>query len=223
VKVEALVTARSLVLLFAGSGCVVDRPADGGQFGEESGAGCKAVSQTPLSGTELSPLGFSADDVARLVVETSAPLVWADGSGTTNLLVQPTAEGAAEYVEYEVVLGDTDGREAAVWCPNLVERPYRLVVQTEDGALDEIWSVRLVSDTVDSARAWFEPEGFAGSLDPWSFARPENGFDAVSVSIALAWSTEGLGGSIWGQGSGTAGENAFAEQFPIAEIGSATP
>jgi hypothetical protein len=210
-----------LLLAVCATGCLVERSDDGGQFGEESGSECKAVAHTPLADDEVSPLGFSPDELRALVPESSLPFDWADG-GATTLTLTPEAVGPVEYVEYRVVQTGSGGAEPALtrWCPNQVELGYQLGFHTTDGAFDEVWSLRIVGDTAARARAFVSTENFSGTFDAAAFAPLGNDYEAISVGVDLAWSGLGPSGMVWGQGSGTDGDVAFAEQFAVGSWGS---
>lgn len=208
----------TVVLLLAA--CAVDpRPDDGGQFGEENGAGCVPVERTPLAPGEVSPLGFAPDAVASLLAPAEVPLAWADGAAT-SLALAPTPDGPAEFVVYAWETGGA-AEPAATDCPDRVELPYRIGFATGDGAFDELLAVRVGAVAAARAEAYAALGDPAGTFDVDRFAPQDNDYEEVAVHLTLGFSATGPDGVVSGQGSGREGDVAFSEQFPIATWGAA--
>jgi hypothetical protein len=214
-SVPTLMAMLSLV------GCLREPPGDGGQFGEESGSGCKATARAPLADDEVSPLGFAPEVLVELAVPSSGILRWVDGAETA-LELAPERDGPAEYVEYAWVDdGPSGGMEPMLdpWCPNRVELPYRVGFTTDDGAFAETFALRLGADTSEAVQGSIAPRAYDGAFDPWTFAPDGNDFDEVRASLELWWTAEGASGTVSGQGEGVDGALAYAQAFDIAVWG----
>lgn len=194
---------------------------DGGQFGEESGAGCVAVDRRPLGDDEASPLGFAPRALLDLAVPATVPLDWADGAAT-DLALDPSRDGGAAFVDYEWD-ARAGGPEPALGCPDRVEVGFVLGFATADGAFAESLELVLAAETAGVAEGSAAPDAFAGTFDPWAFAPEGADFDAVSAQVAVAFATGGPSGAVVGQGEAVDGEVASATSFPIATFGEAAP
>jgi hypothetical protein len=214
--------ATLLLLTLPLAGCLREPPGDdGGQFGEESGAGCLGVDRVPLGDDEASPLGFAPRAVLDLAVDQTVPLAWADGAAT-DLGLAPDRDGEAVFVDYEwVTWGDAAAAEPALdpYCPDRVELPFVVGFATADGAFAESLSVVLGASTADLAEGAVSPAAYDGTFDPWTFAPEGATYDAVSGWIELQFGAEGASGRVTGQGEQVDGEVASAESFDVATFG----
>lgn len=199
-------------------------PDDGGQIGEESGARCEAVGRTALAVDEESALGFAPQALVDLAVgSTTSTLDWADGT-STPLVEDVVVTGAMELVDYEVIdTGTGDGTqtamEMALWCPDQVEIEVTLSLTTDDGRLAESVATRLQASEVDLVTAWMTLDQPQGTFDAWDFAPAGNDYDDMRAWIDLTWDASGASGVVHGQGEGTDGDTAFAENVDIGSWG----
>lgn len=214
--------ALLLLLTLPLAGCLREPPGDdGGQFGEESGAGCLGVDRVPLGDDEPSALGFAPRAVLDLAAEQTVPLAWADGRAT-DLTLAPDRAGEAAFVDYEwVTWGDGGAAEPALdpYCPDRVEVPFVLGFTTADGAFAEALDVVLGASSSDVAEGAVAPRAFDGTFDPWTFVPDGSDYDAVSVWIDLRFAAPGASGTVAGQGERVDGDTASAEAFDVATFG----
>ncbi|HYQ27081.1 MAG TPA: hypothetical protein VER04_07675 [Polyangiaceae bacterium] len=124
----------------------------GGQTGEESSDGCVFV-LTPLSAQELSPLGFSAEQVLALAKgEKLATFDWLETPGVTygpesgagQVTVDVSASGPAQFARFQ------ESKRGAQ-CHDHVEIPVNVALSTAGGALDESFTTTLVATSADEA------------------------------------------------------------------------
>jgi hypothetical protein len=205
-------------------GCIGTPPSDGGQFGEEGGARCGVVSRTPLAVDEVSPLGFSAQDVLPVVSgPRTETLSWSDGT-TTELQLEVAPTGVYEYVEQAVVDDGTGtGSEPALapWCPNEISIAASTTFATADGAFAEALPDPVLAATADAATLTDSLEQVAGTYDVWDHVPAGNDYDDARSWLDVTFSATGVAGAISGQGSGTDGDVAWAEAFEVASFGDA--
>ncbi|MCA9490557.1 MAG: hypothetical protein KC621_11565 [Myxococcales bacterium] len=199
-------------------------PNDGGQIGEESGSRCEAVGHTPLAVDEESALGFAPQALVDLAVgSTTSTLTWADGASTT-LHEDVVVTGAMELVDYEVVEtatgnGGSTPMEMASWCPDQVEIEVTLGLTTDDGRFAESVATRLTASEATLVNASLSLDQPQGTFDAWDFAPANNDYDDLRAWIDLSWTDAGPAGVVQGQGEGTDGEVAFAENVEIGRWG----
>jgi hypothetical protein len=137
---------RLLLPLAALCGCsgeVDDPPTPGGQTGEESGApGCvqpAEVSSQTLAAGEVSPLGFSAEQLLTAIgTERRQTLTWPDGTSTPVRLGLVPSDAD---VTFERVLEHDPCADIAAG--GRLKVPVRFTLATEDGALNETWPLTL--------------------------------------------------------------------------------
>ncbi|MEQ1507007.1 MAG: hypothetical protein ABMB14_32565 [Myxococcota bacterium] len=208
-----------MVVVLAGGCAVGSDPLDGGQFGEESGARCEVATRTPLGRDEASALGFSPADVLAYAEGTHAATLAYTAGGSTGLTVEVAQTGALEYLEQHVVSGDGGGgaqTEAALFCPNVVSLGVTLGFATDDGAFAESWEVALLAEAADRVTLYQDLDAVAGTFDVWDHAPDPNDFDDATAWLELALDAAGATGIVHGQGSGTDGDVAFAQNFDVA-------
>lgn len=208
-------------LLITLSACA---PSDGGQVGEET-IGCLPVDTQALALDETSPIGFSPMQVLELVDGShAAPLRWANGSETV-LTTSFSYASEANYQDREWIddstLGGPQPEPAPADlgdCPDIVELSMTVTMQTDDGALNESWTIALQAVSADSSGFYRDIDGVQGTLDIDSYA-PAGDFDSKHAFLNFSITAAGVSGEIVGQASGTDGDVAFAENFAIASFG----
>ncbi len=163
--------ALFLVAALGAAGCAGGQT--GGEFGAENGTGGGTALEggssceedtTELELDEVSPLGFSAEDVLALAEGThEATLTWAPDeasmatttleSGTTAVTLVVEAAGPASFVDAEPPSsGGTVGMIAlGRVCPDRVDVPVTVTLTTADGALDETLEGTLSATDAGSA------------------------------------------------------------------------
>jgi len=233
-KLRPLPNAMSLVAALLLGACL------GGQTGGEtggtrvvedqpafSGEGCEEQS-TPLAEDEVSPLGFSAADVALLVGEsTTTPMVWLD---TTALGVEATVQPGPSELTL-TILDLTNPRfidaspkepedgaaiEPAADCPDRVDVDVTLRITTADGALDETVSTTLHATSAELVELSvpLEPTSLTGtfSATPVSSTAELQGF-----ALHTTYDLTGTSGELSATLTQTDGEVASATMIRFAE------
>lgn len=210
-------------------GCIGTPPNDDGQFGEEGGARCDVVSRTPLAVDEVSPLGFTAQEVLDYAAGAhEQTLSWSAIGGSTPLTLTIAQSGAIEYLEQAVVeTGNGSNAEPALapFCPNVLSVGVDIGFVTEDGAFAEQWLGALASDVVDRATFGRQLDELVGTFDPWDHAPVGPAYDEVIAWLDVALTPAGPSGTVQGQGSGTDGDpndpngTAWAQSFEVASFG----
>lgn len=213
------------VAMVACTGAEPPNEQPGGQFGEEAGAHCVVLTETPLALDEISPLGFSAQELLALAAGASEhELDWVQLGQTTSLSLAVTSLDSASYVEQGVERDEGYGGPEP-WCPNVVKVAVRLELSTEDGALAESAETALTSEGADRVSLTLPLDAVAGSFDPWDHVPAGTDFDEVRAWLELNFDASGLSGRIDGQGSGVVGDPndpdsvAYAQGFDIATFG----
>lgn len=186
-------------------GCSVDgrnRPGDGGQFGEESGAACKPQTETPLAWDEVSAIGVTPQEALDLVDgDHAATLTWADAT-TTGLSVGVSGAANPRFIDYEWE-DDGSGIEPAMTCGDTVAFDVSLTVATDDGALAESWSHTLEAATASDVTAWIDLDALSGSFDALDWADAD--YDEVWADLVVSFGAAGISGEIRGYGEKTEG------------------
>lgn len=166
--------ALFLVAALGAAGCAGGQT--GGEFGAENGTGgggtldgnetASACDEdaTELGLDEVSPLGFSADDVLALAEGThEATLTWVPDEaamatttlepGTTEVTLVIEPAGPASFVDAEPpASGSSGGMIELGWvCPDRVDVPVTVTLTTADGALDETLDGTLSATDAGSA------------------------------------------------------------------------
>jgi len=198
----------------------------GGQIGEE-GAKCQAVQSTALALSDISPLGFSAEQVLASVGGLPvASLTWADGSATdltTVLTMAPTAKAVFQKREW-VNVSDGGSQSSANTpdpsdCPDVVDLPMQLSFSTDDGAFDDQWEVHLLATKADVAELSVPLTVLSGTLDLKDFA-PSNTTGQLRATLEMQIQSKSPTGVIFGQATNDNGTTASVEKFDIATIDS---
>ncbi|MFT5680932.1 MAG: hypothetical protein ACI8RZ_001838 [Myxococcota bacterium] len=198
-------TMRNLLLIPLALAACDEEPSslDGGQFGEETGAGCTAVSTVPLEIDEVSPFGFTPREVHDLVVGThSTTLTWDDGSATP-FTVTVDNPGAASWVEYEYLNEDGSESMNEIGCAYNIEMTVDLTLVTEDGAFNETLSVLIQAPSSDWVNETVAMEALSGSfsIEQWADAS----YDSVTADMMLNFESSGIYGEIDGYGESSSG------------------
>lgn len=180
-----------------------DDDVSGGQTGEEE-YGCLPVRREPIALEATSSLGFSGADVLEALGARQTRTLTYEGGATTALeLALAYASGSVELVEQEFRSDDSgretasSGAEIAIECSDVLELELTLTFETDDGAFDEAWPVRLAADTASTARVFhaFDPDALSGTF------RIERGsYDAVSANLSLNLVGMTWTGALDGQG-----------------------
>jgi hypothetical protein len=199
--------------------------------GEDSGPSCKDE-EAAVALEEVTPLGFSAQDVVDLVSPPyEGPLAWADETTTVlDLEIAPTGE--AWFVDSEVVSGAGEA-QPAIWpiCDDRVAVAVTIQFTTADGAFAETWAERV--EAAAAAEAHWNRELDLGSLngdfDLLPFVQSKD-YDELRAFVGGTVSTKtGTSGRINGQGSGSEdcdpGDtcSSWSEEVPVATWGDPDP
>ncbi len=211
----------SLLITMFAVGCMVDG-GDSGQSGEENaGAMCDAVATTDYAFADSTPLGFTGQQVADLVVaEHAATLTWAKG-GETALTVAVTTAATAITWRDNGYVDDGSGIEIAMECADDLMLPVQAVFTTADGAFAETWDLELSAVAADAASAYAELDLDAlGGTYTVTEVDPAD-FDAVRAFLELKIGPGGASGEVSGQAeeAGDAADpdsTASASRFEIA-------
>ena len=198
-------------LLLLAAGC-------GGQVGEEQVV-CEPIRREPLTLDQVSPLGFTGQDLLDAAGgRVDADVIWADNTATT-MTIDVAYAGALEFQDRE---WQGDGSLAEIGpgdCDDVLQIGLRVDVSTADGALAESWEVNALADTADAIVFSRDLDAVQGSLSIEQFA-PDTDWDSVRGWIDLTVGVEPPSGRIDGQAqSEQDGGTASAEFFEIATIG----
>ncbi len=150
---------------------------------------------TTLASGELSPLGFSADEVlARIAGPVDAAGTWTDTSTAVTVTLAAAAAGDAVFHLREPV-GDTGASEDTGFatgapddaCQDWLEIPLTLTLVTDDGAFDEVVSASVLA--MDTASLWASAEldwtALGGSYTFTEIDPSE--WDEVGLSVSAGW------------------------------------
>lgn len=163
----------------------------------EAGAGCTDT-YTDLAIDEVSPMGFSADEVlAAIAGSRSETLQWSDGSHTSVTVEATYGGGLTRFVDSEPTPSD-GGMEnaAAALCEDRVEIEAQVSVSTDDGLLNEIFDVMLGADESTSADftvSDLAPADLVGAYEIREIDTAQ--YDTVAVSVHVGIGEE----DTWGQ------------------------
>ncbi|WP_437916620.1 hypothetical protein WME73_19070 [Sorangium sp. So ce302] len=202
-----VIVAATSVGLF---GCVdeVDRgPSDNRPQGGQIGGvfrGCDEEAED-IGADDVSPLGFSARDVASAVAgERSVPLMWRGDESTTATFSVGELVAARLVRSTEPDLGESSGSEALYTspCSDYVQVDVPLRFSTEDGVFDESLVVKLRAYQPDVADFvhWFDLAALQGSYEVTGIDPAE--FREVRVFLYGKLSPGAIDGSIGGRGDG---------------------
>jgi len=225
-------TSPALILsvLSLAGGCAATNPADGGQFGEESGAHCEVDTSTPLAMDEAGTEGITPQDLVDLAGGThSGSLSWVDGSSTglTVTVSDPSNARALTYV-YVDDSGAEISTEMAMDCGPTVAVDANLAFATDDRVLAESWAVALETGTPGTIPLYRSLEDLAGTFDPADYA--DASYEATWAYLDATFADSGASdsgvadsgvhGTITGQGQQSSGSGAdgtvSATVYPIA-------
>ncbi len=192
---------------------------DNGQVGEET-LTCRVISTQNISLEENTSANFSAMDIL-LFSEGShqAELQWADSSTSTLTLNLDSVGGPTlltrEWLDED---GNTSPFENLANCPTQIEIIMMATLQTEDGALDESWTVRLLAEDASEARFSRTLTTINGSLNIASYA-PEGDYNNHQAFLSLRLHPDGMDGAIDGQAESNIDPLiASAVNYPIASF-----
>ncbi len=184
---------------------------------------CEAT-RTPLDPAEVSPLGFSADDLLTSIgTSATATLAWTDSGATTGLSVDLSPGSDVFFVDLEEApMPDDAGAvlDIAVICDDYLELDAGLSLSTDDGLLADDFDTTLTASTADAA-------SFSVDVDRGDFAHPEifdpyaaGDYDAEGVSLYGDFSAGAqTSGGLYFQTEGTDGDTAWAASDLVAEWG----
>ncbi len=233
-KLRPLPNAMSLVAALLLGACLGGQTGGetGGTWVEEneptfSGDGCEEQ-PTPLAEDEVSPLGFSAADVALLVGESvTTPMIWLD---TTDRGVEATVEPGPSELTI-AILDSTNPRfvdaspkepedgpaiEPAADCPDRVDVDVTLRITTANGALDETVSATLHATDAELAEliVQLDPTSLTGtfSATPVSSTAELQGF-----ALHTTYDPTGTSGELSATLTETDGELVSASLIRFAE------
>lgn len=154
-----LIRLTPLALLAA---CGTQEGTEKGDLPDTGTDPCVDITQEEIPVDEVSPLGFSGQDVLDwLSAGAEAPLAWVDGSDTTIRFGFGPGERGVHYEQM------TQNPETTEPC----EQPDRLLVgvaytvETDDGRLDEQGEYLVWVEQVDAARLVVNTSGTGGPLD----------------------------------------------------------
>lgn len=208
----------TLLITILTLGCTLPDP-DPGQSGEEM-MSCTAASTQDYALADTTPLGFTGQQLADLVVGShAATLTWAKG-GDTALTVDVTS--AATVVTWRDMEWQDDGSGAEIATMESMDCADDLVLAatvgftTADGAFAESWDLDLAAQTADTAAAYSELDldNLTGTytvteVDPADY-------DAVRAFLDLSFDAAGVSGAIQGQAEKADAETASATNVDIA-------
>lgn len=195
--------------------CPAGRPADEGPHCEDT--------RTGIASDELTPLGFSVDDVlAGVPLEEATRLVYADGT-STDLTVGFARAAGAYFVDSEAVYPEGGvTTDIAVICEDRIEVEGMFPFATADGAFSESFASTLFATAESvSIHEVLELDNLNGSFDLVPFVQAED-YDALSAWIDVQFVDGASRGTISGQASGEdecSGDecSAWAESVEVAE------
>ena len=153
---------------------------------------------TSLTADEVSPGGFSANDLLTLAAGArSDTLAWSDGT-TTPLALSVTSDGegaqwidsVADYTGVSIDIG--------ILCTPRLEVPATVSFVTDNGAFDEAFDTALVG--TDAASAGFTIDlvdaSLAGTFDPTDW--PTTEYDTLDMALSGTFDASGDTGVIAG-------------------------
>ena len=139
---------------------------------------------------EATSLGFSAGEVlAGIPAAYDESLVWTDGSASTPLSLKVSYDGGALSYVHSVAEEPPEDvgaiADIAVICEDRLDLEVGVHLATEDGILDEAWTVTLAALQVDQATFQhdLDPATAGGTYDYRSFD-PDD-YDEVSAYVRV--------------------------------------
>lgn len=213
----------TLMLVLALAACSRD-PHPGSQFGEEDvDGGCIVGSTDPLTPSEVSPLGFTAQEVMDLVLGTrTSTLTWANAT-TTDLTVAVSDATNLRVVHYVPDPDAQSNDEMALDCEDALAIDVVMTLDTADGALADTSPRTLQTRSASEVSLRIPVDDVQGTLDLESWAQSD--FDDIYGEVQGTFTAAGLSGGIWGFGESTdgTGPDASVSQSPfqVASFGQA--
>ena len=202
-KFLSALSVATLTTSCAGGDVKDDTAAPGDDSGVVSGDGgmpdyqeCDDSTAT-LASSDISALGFSADDVLTAVAgPSSASGTWTDGGAITTVTLAVSLSGAPVFHDRSPTVDTGTGMEGPdSACPDWLEVPVSVTFATDDGAFDETLSASILAMELSSLWASSELDWTALSgtytftdIDPAEW-------DTVGLSLSAGWS----GGATTGQ------------------------
>lgn len=175
----------------------------GEQFGGTTDDGdpikCVSVRVTELEADEVSPLGFSPDEIMSFVGGGhESSFDWGPGAqrrselsvsptpGATTLTVEVESKGARyRFVERSLEEGSTWAGDEEIACPDELRIQTEVSLASDNGAFDETVEMELVASS---------PLGVKGELDLLAhdsqtrqFELLQQGAELLSAKLSLAW------------------------------------
>lgn len=153
----------------------------------DGGGDCVGTT-TVVDSAEVTPLGFSAQDlIAQVGGLTSQPLSWLAAGEDTTLTTGATWDGG----EVRFVDGERSGTTqrqpdtGATPCGDALEVDVSLAFSTDDGVFAESWPLTLQAYEADSA-SYFQDLGavtLAGTFDKWAYADPTADYESLTAEV----------------------------------------
>jgi hypothetical protein len=189
---------------------------------------CEEEATALASADEVTAIGVSgADLLGRLPPEGGAAGVarWANGAEASATTVSVAVDLATlSFIDAEAVYPDDGGPTPAIGveCPDAVAVDAVVSIVSDDGLLNESWSVQLRMTDAAAGASFFtqlEADGFGGSVEVGDFADLSR-FDEVSASASGEFGPTGFWGDLSAQGEGSDGDGpdgtAYAEMIAMA-------
>lgn len=180
---------------FVVAGC--ESPQSGGQIGGETNP-CVPVVTTPLGPDEVSPFGFTPNQLVVNVSGTrTASFAWAKG-GSTELTVGVTAAiESAAFVDYEYE--SNDGTEPEIACMDAVEIAAAVTFTTADGAFAETLSLTLSATDADRGviAEELQLEALTGTYEVTEVDPAE--YESLAVFLGAEITATAISGEVTGQ------------------------
>ncbi len=152
---------------------------------------CVSVADTALGSDERTPNGYTAADAGALVTPFDGPIRWTSHPESALHLLPVVDLGTARFVDYEVP-DDTGTVVPDLGCADEVVMDGTLALRTDDGLLDEQWSVQFGSTNGTTTRVVLrvDPDDLGGAYVP------DGGSDAWSLLVNPAWTTTAASGAL---------------------------
>lgn len=183
---------------------------DSGSYGRPDYIACEDTT-TALDLADVSPLGFSGDDVLAMVAgPLSAAAEWSERAGAPTVTVSVMTAGTAIFHDLEPAL-DTGGAVAEGApdgpCSDALELPVTVSFSTDDGAFAEhsttaMWVTDLAYVSVGAA---LDPAALGGTFTFTEIDPAE--WDSVTLDLSNSWTGDGITGQVSMQASREVGPN----------------
>ncbi len=174
---------------------------DSGSHGDPDAFEC-VDTVTRLSLGNVSPLGFSGDDVlAAISGPVSAPAAWTERSGAPSITLSVSSPGRPKFHDLEPAAhtGDTGARSEGhpdAPCSDYLELPVTVSFSSDDGAFAEALSTTMwVADLADlHVDASMDPAALAGNFTFTEIDPTE--WNSVSLELSNSWSAGAIQGQV---------------------------